>query len=100
MVGFIIPLLPRLLLRMPPVGPLRSTGVTPLPCSYGPVRQALAFAALRLSARAATLLPRVFSAGRGALPCFNPWPYARVHPHYPAGRGSRRSVREPLLPSP
>jgi hypothetical protein len=42
MVGFVIPLLPRLLVRMPPVGPLGSAGVTPLPRYYGPISQALA----------------------------------------------------------
>jgi hypothetical protein len=51
---------------------LRSAGVTPLPRSYGPIRQALAFTALRLPARATTLLPWAFSTGRGALPCFLP----------------------------
>ncbi|ATB40091.1 hypothetical protein CYFUS_005539 [Cystobacter fuscus] len=37
------------------------------------------------SARAATLLPRAFSAGRGALPCFHPWPCSRAAALYPAG---------------
>ena len=71
---------------MPPAGSLRSTGVTPLPRYYGPVRQALVFAALHLSARTATLLPRVFSAGRGALPCFHPCPCTRAAVLYPAER--------------
>src|SRR6185437_15018975 len=92
MVGFLIPLLPHFLLRMPPAGPLRSAGVAPLRRYYGPVRQALAFAALRLSARAATLLPWGFSTGRGALPCFHPWPCARAAALCPAGWRSRRSV--------
>lgn len=70
MVGFVIPLLPRLSRRMPPSGPLRSAGGTPRQRSSGPIRQALAFTALRVSARAVTLLPRVFSAGRAALPVF------------------------------
>lgn len=42
---------------------LRFTGIAPLHRYYGPIRRALAFAALRLSARATTLLPRAFSAG-------------------------------------
>ena len=37
------------------------------------------------SARAATLLPRAFSVGRGALPCFHPWPCSRAAALYPAG---------------
>ena len=167
-VGFVIPLPPRLLLRLPPAGPLGSTGITPLPRYYGPICQALAFTALRCvfrptralvpagsstagcgslpsrsfgptevpgrplppvvertyrdramnppgpvlvldrpgigarltsesvldlarcthfasSARAATLLPRAFSVGRGALPCFHPWPCSRAAALYPAG---------------
>src|SRR6266511_1213803 len=92
MVGFVIPLLPRFLLRLPPAGPLRSTGITPLHRYYGPIRQALAFTALRLSARAATLLPWIFSTGRGALPCFHPRPCACAAVLYPAGRCSRRSL--------
>lgn len=67
-VGFVIPPVPRLVLRMPPAGSLRSTGITPLRRCYGPARQALVFAARRLSARTATLLPRVLSAERGVLP--------------------------------
>ena len=78
--------MPRLVRRMPPVGPLRSAGIAPLRRYYGPVRQALVFAALRLSARTATLLPRVFSAGRGALPCFHPCPCVRAAALYPAER--------------
>ena len=100
MVGFVIPLLPRFLLRLPPAGPLCSAGVTPLRRYYGPIRQALAFAALRLSARAATLLPRVFSTGRGALPCFHPWPWACRRP-LPRRMGYPKVVfGEVLLSSP
>ena len=71
---------------MPPVGLLRSAGITPLLRYYKPIRRALVFAALRLSARTATLLPRVFSAGRGALPCFYPCPCVRAAALYPAER--------------
>jgi hypothetical protein len=46
---------------------------------------------------ATTLLPRAFSAGRGALPCFNPWPCPRAAALYPAGWCSCRSLsRAPL----
>jgi hypothetical protein len=91
MVGFVIPLLPHFSLRMPSAGPFHSTGITPLHRYYEPVRQALAFVALRLPARATTLLPRFFSAGRGALPCFHSWPCARAAALYPAGWCPRRS---------
>src|SRR5262249_17254538 len=57
-VGFVIPRMPRLVLRVPPAGLLRSAVITPRHRYYKPVRQALVFAALRLSARTATLLPR------------------------------------------
>ena len=40
------------------------------------------------------LSPRVFSVGRGALPCFIPWPCARAAALYPAGRRLRRSLSE------
>ena len=66
------------LFGVPSVGPLRSAGIAPRHRYYEPFRQALAFAALRLAARAATLLPPDFSTGRGALLCFNPWPCARA----------------------
>ena len=84
--------MPRFVLRLPPVGPLCSAGITPLHRYYEPVRQALVFAVLRLSARTATLLPRAFSAGRGALPCFYPCPCVRAAALYPAERRARRSV--------
>jgi hypothetical protein len=40
---------------MPPAGPLRSASITPLRRYYGPIRQALAFAALRVSATTAPI---------------------------------------------
>ena len=47
------------------------------------------------------LAPRAFSAGRGALPCFHPWPCARAAALYPAEwRVPQIGVRERLLPSP
>lgn len=61
---------------------------------YGPIRRALAFAALRLSTRTATLLPRVFSAGRGALPCFNPCPCARAVAFTPPSGHLFRRLRD------
>ena len=85
-VGFVIPRCLASCCRMPPVGLLRSAGITPLRCYYKPVRQALVFTALRLSARTTTLLPRVFSAGRGALLCFHPCPCTRAAALYPAER--------------
>jgi hypothetical protein len=71
-VGFVIPLLPRSLLRMPPAGPLRSTGITPLPRYYGPVRQAPAFAALRLLGSRGYLASAGFLRGAGSPSLFPP----------------------------
>ena len=71
---------------MPSAGSLCSAGITPRRRYYGPVRRALAFAVLRLSARISYLVPRDFSAGRGALPCFHPCPCARAAALYPAER--------------
>jgi len=48
---------------MPPAGPLRSTGITPLHRYYEPIRQALTFDALHLSTRAPTLLRGVSPRG-------------------------------------
>ena len=62
--------MPRFSLKVPPAGPLRSTGITPLHRYYEPIRQALTFDALRLATRAPTLL-REFSS-RGQSPSLFP----------------------------
>ena len=80
-VGFIIPRMPRFVLRVPPAGPLRSAGIAPRRRYVRTqVRRALAFAALRLSACLARLpcFRRFSRRGERTLPCFNPWPCARA----------------------
>ena len=72
MVGFIIPLPPLFVRRMPPVGPLCSASVTRHHHYYGPIRQTPTFIRLCLLGSSDYLAPRDFSAGWGVLPCFKP----------------------------
>jgi hypothetical protein len=76
---------------MPPAGPLCSTGVTPLRRSYGPIRQALAFAALRLPARAATLLHGLSPWGEEPFPASTHGLVCMLPSFTPPGDGPRRS---------
>ena len=76
---------------MPPAGPLCSAGVTPLRRSYGPIRQALAFAALRLPARAATLLRGLSPRGEEPFPASTHGLVCMLPSFTPPGDGPRRS---------
>ncbi|MBW1868820.1 MAG: hypothetical protein JRI73_05875 [Deltaproteobacteria bacterium] len=86
---------------MPPAGPLRSTGVTPLLSYYWPIRQALAFTRLRLFGSSGYLASVVFLHGASSPSLFQTHGLVRVPPLStppdgdPAGR-----FRNPLLPSP
>ncbi len=86
---------------MPPVGPLRSAGVTPPLRYYRPIRQALAFAGLRLLGSPDYLASVVFLHGARSPSLFQTHGLVRVPPlSTPPGGCSAGRFRNLLLPSP